>query len=297
MIGISWATDMKGPVLLITVFALTAASAGYGSDQSLPAPNWNREAAIEAGDAPAVKETLGTLYDLARTGRGDELMSRVRAIAASKSRPEPERDRILHELALSLGEIEPGLVDSEVLEFLAETRALVRVPHDEQAAMGVPLYNIRAAAAGSLALWQNAASPSPENSRAPFTGAGSFIETLSALDETSRTQHIRQARESLNYAEIESVIDAAPGQTDAPTASLVMAELSPAVIDSLLVQNRLFGLLADRELGGSAALALARSGDEAVLARLADLAASNEGLASRRASLAIDLFLAEGASK
>ena len=130
---------MKGPVFLITALFLSVLSAAVEGDGALPTPNWNRDAAIEAVDRPAVLESLGVLYHLARTGQGDELMSRTRAIAEDRTRPAPERDRILHELALGLGELDPGTVGPDVLEFLGETRSLARVPHDENPANRVCL--------------------------------------------------------------------------------------------------------------------------------------------------------------
>lgn len=284
---------MNGPVLLITVLILMAASAAYGSGQSLPEPNWNREAAVAASGASAVRETLRPLYELARAGRGGDLLSQARAIAGSSSRPAPQRDRILHELAMGLGELDPGLVGPEVLQFLSETRSLTLVPHDDNPAMGVPLYNIRAAASGSLARWEQAArNPGPGIGRESYSDAGSFFAALSYLDGAARTQFIREARAELDYAQIETIVETAHVRQDPVTASLLLAELSPTVIDSPVVHERLFSLLGDRDLGAPAALALAHSGDESVLKRLADLAASGESLAARRASMAIDLFLA-----
>jgi hypothetical protein len=284
---------MNGPVFLITVLSLSVVSAAFAVDEPLPTPNWSREAAIEAVDAPAVRESLGVLYHLARTGQDDELMSRTRAISEDATRPAPERDRILHELALGLGELEPGTVGPEVLEFLGDVHSLVRVPHDENPYVGVPLFNIRAAAAGSLAQWQRAATKAtPERGFESYTDADTFIEAISGLDSALRIQHIRAARKAFDYTQIEAVVETTPGSADAMTASLLLAELAPTVIDSPSVREHLFVLLGDRELGASAALALARSGNEEVLIKLADLAAGEDSLASRRASMAIDLFLA-----
>ncbi|MBT8056410.1 MAG: hypothetical protein HKO85_09905 [Xanthomonadales bacterium] len=275
-----------GIMFRIAVSLLILSSAVFpaaAADNDMPAPNWNRAAALAAQDRHAISENLEYLYHLARDGQSDVLLKEVNRIADDPALPAVERDRVLQQLAAALGDFPPGYVDSRILERLATTRARVRVAHEEYPGVGVPLYNIRAAASGSLAQWARAAEP-----EAPFDDItpDDLIHAL-AQPGSGHVERIRRARADLSAEDTETVLLSAPGLPDAATASILLAELAPAVIHRPAVVDFLMGLLDDPMLGGTAALALADSNDTATLDRLAEIADKNSGLASRRASLAL----------
>ena len=103
---------------------------------------------------------------------------------------------------------------------------------------------------------------------------------------------MRRARTHFDSSELEAIVLAAATALRTPTASVVLAELSPGLLGRPAVDDMLFDLLDHRELGGTAALVLGRSGNSETLYRLADLASGSDLLAAKRASLAIDAFLA-----
>ena len=266
-------------LLILACAAFPAAVA----DDGMPAPNWNRAAALAALDKHAIAESLEYLYRLARNGQSDVLLDEVNRIADDPALPAVERDRVLQQLAAALGDFPPGYFDRRILERLATTRARVRVPHEEFPGVGVPLYNIRAAARGSLAQWERAAEPEvPLDDIAP----GDLIHAL-AQPGAGHVERIRKARAGLSAEDTETVLLSALDLPNAATASILLAELAPGVIHRPAVVDLLVGLLDDPMLGGTAALALADSNDTATLDRLAEIADTNSGLASRRASLAL----------
>jgi hypothetical protein len=277
--------------LFLTTLLLAWSSIAIG--ENLPGPNWNPLGAFAAAETPEARDTLRSLYQLARDGQGQALLEQVEAIAQDTQRPDPERDYVLHSLAVSLGDLQPGLVDPEVLEYLARTRSRVRIPHEENPGMGVPLYNIRAAAAGSLAAWTRLQQEQPP-STARYSDAESFMKSLKDVPGPDLAAYVREAGSVFDPAEREAVVLAAPDFDNAAAASVVIAELAPALLGRPAVDDTLFALLDHPELGASAALILGRSGDAAILDRLADSAGGKNSLASRRASLAIDIFLSEG---
>lgn len=287
---------MKSLLILSLFSACLSASLAAAERDALPRPNWSRDTAALASEQPGTRDTLARLYALVRAGRGDALLQAVIAIDGDRSRPEPERDRILFELAAALGDFEPGAIGPETLEYLRDRPTRTRVPHEERPGMGVPMYNVRAAAAGSLAAWKRRdASPGrrPDHAAtAQYLDAESFLEFISSPRRTGMADHVRTAGDRLDPAELEAVVLAAPGLADAATASLLIGELAPRVIDRPAVTEALFALLGHAELGAGAALVLGGSGDEAVLLQLAEQADSDDGLAARRASLAIDRYLA-----
>ena len=286
---------MIRPLILISCVALSAGSVA-AEPEALPRPNWAPDRAIEASLQADTRDTLAHLYGLAREGRGDVLLQSVLAIDSDADRPEPERDRILFELAAALVDFEPDRVGRETLEYLRDRPVRVRVPHEENPAVGVPLFNVRSAAAGTLAEWtrlQKHAHDRVEDSiDGRFTNAESFLGFLAAGGGPAIAQQARQAEAILDAGELEVILLAAPGLADRAAASVLIGELGPGLVDRPAVTDLMFGLLGNRELGAGAALVLGRSGDPAVLSRLADLAAADRGLTTRRASLAIDIYLA-----
>ncbi len=70
-------------------------------------------------------------------------------------------------------------------------------------------------------------------------------------------------------------------------AGLAIAQLAPALLDDPEVRDRMFNMLENRNLGTSAALVLGSSTNPEIRGRLNALANRKDGLASKRASLAI----------
>ena len=278
---------MNRRLLQIALACLPLAALAGNGGEAMPRPNWTPEAATAVQDSQSARAELAELYGLARSGRSDELHLRVAAIAGGDARPAPERDYILYELALALAEFEPTPGTAETLRLLADTPARTRVPHEESDRYGVPLYNIRAAASGALAAWERQTRPETESLPDP----NEFISTLQ--DHESVTARLRAAQEAYTPGEIETLVLASPGLDDPAVAAALLAELAPAVIGRPAVDELLFSLLAHPELGGSAALALAGSHDEAIRERLAIEAVEGDGLAARRAAVALSGVLAE----
>lgn len=287
-----WATFFFASFLL-------AATAADAADRALPEPNWNRHAAIESASQADTRTTLESLYRLARQGRGEELMSTVRSIEDDTGWPDPAREKVLYSLALALGEFEPGTVGPEVLKYLLERRSRTLVPHEEHPEMGVPLFNIRAAAAGSLAEWTRYTNHlESEKASGKITvdapDADDFLRSISTTGDAGTAARLRSARSMFNPEELETIVAAAPGMQDTHTASLVLAELSPGILNRPATVDLLFSLLGHRELGATAALLLAGSGSEAVFERLAELATGSNDLDAKRAALAIETFQTKG---
>lgn len=285
---------MNHSAALLTLCLLLAPDLAAAADYAPAQPNWSRTNATETLSEFETRETLGSLYQLARERRGDELLLQVQAIADDPNIPDPARDRILQNLALALGEFEPGVIGPEVLEYLAQTKSRTLVPNEEHPEMGVPLFNIRAAATGSLAAWARIESRTYAEASKTFVDPEMFILSLSGGGGAEIAGRIRDARLQFDPAGIEAIVLATPRMADAGTASLVLAELAPEIINRPDAADLLFELLSHRELGATAALVLARNGDESVLLRLAELAAGNAGLAAKRAGLALDAVIATG---
>lgn len=278
---------MRRILSIATMTLLTAISSPAVCDTVLPRPDMDREAAVATLDDSRGSAVLGPLYSLAREGRGAELDRQVRRIALGDDLPDAERDRVLFTLAVALGDLGPGVVGPRVLETLAETRSRVLVPSDDHPEMGVPLFNIRAAAVGALSQWKKPGLDEDD------VDADRLYERLKGNGERPTVQDTRRASVILNDDEIESVLAIAATAHDPGTAGMILAELSRGRTHRPVVQDVLFDLLADDELGAAAALALASDGDAAVNARLARKASSGQDTAARRAATALRLVPGE----
>jgi hypothetical protein len=289
---------MKCTHIPLAILIFVAGSAAAAEPLEMPGPNWQRAEALLAGEQPGSREILSSLYGLARAGQGDALLREIIAIENAAALPEPARDRILFELATALGDFDPFLSGRQALDYLRERPPLARVPHEENPGLGVPLYNVRAAAAGSLAAWARLESPTHAGAAAraaePLRDSESFLGFISAASGPEIAGHIRWAVEVFDPSELESIVLAVPRMADTATASLLIAELSPRLVFHPAVTDLMFDLLDHPGLGSSAALALARSGDESVLRRLSDVAATGNGIAARRAALAIGMSVGTG---
>lgn len=289
---------MKCTQIPLLILILAAGSVAATEPFDLPGPNWQREVAFLATEQGGSREILYRLYGLARAGHGDALLREIIAIDNDTALPEPARDWILYELAAALGDFDPHQPGRQALEYLRDRPPLVRVPHEENPGLGVPLYNVRAAAAGSLAVWARLESPTDTDVEAravnPMRDTESFLDFISVASGPEIAGHIRRAGKVFDPSELEAIVLAVPRLADTATASLVIAELSPSLLFYPAVTNLMFDLLDHPGLGSSAALVLARSGNERVLWRLSDVAARGNNIAAQRASLAIGMFVGTG---
>jgi hypothetical protein len=151
---------MKRPCLsLICFLLLLPASLPTWADPAVPESNWTPanwteyEARQAAGEVDLVAE-LKPLFERARAGQDADLRRRLEAVAANQEWPLPARERLLHAFALGLGDLAPGAAGSESLGYLLDYRPQTLVPHEDHASAGVALFNIPAAAAGSMNLWR-----------------------------------------------------------------------------------------------------------------------------------------------
>lgn len=142
------------PVALFAALLALLAARPLWAQVDFPEPNWSAPAAQTAAGQADLNAQLAPLFDQARLGRDAALLDGLRAVAADERLPVPARERILFDFAVSLGELPPGAVGPQVLDYLQNYRPRTLVPHPDNDSVGTPLYNVGAAAAGSLNAWR-----------------------------------------------------------------------------------------------------------------------------------------------
>jgi len=123
------------------------------AQHEMPEPNWDRGLALKIVQQTETKTTLKPLFHKARNGENKELLAALSALQQDPVFLAPATDYLLFRFTLGLGDLDPDSVNMEILGFLSSYEAGALVAHDEHPRMGVPLFNIQAAAAGVRHGW------------------------------------------------------------------------------------------------------------------------------------------------
>jgi len=149
---------MKAAIMrpLAVLFCLVP-SLNLAGQAAIPEPNWDRSLALQTIRKTDTQADLKPLYQMVRTGRNEELLDALHAIDQDSATPGPVRDFVVFKFTLGLSDLDTNAVSPEVLEFLSSYAAQTLVAHEEHPGMALPLFNIRAAAAGVQSRWDRQA--------------------------------------------------------------------------------------------------------------------------------------------
>lgn len=137
-------------VCLISLLLMGSATAQV----SLSEPNWSLAMARQAAAQLNADESVRPLFDLAREGKDHQLLAELILIEQRSDWTDPARENVLFIFATGLAEMKAGTVGADIFDYLENYQPKTRVPHDDHEAVGVPLFNIGAAAAGSANEWR-----------------------------------------------------------------------------------------------------------------------------------------------
>lgn len=114
----------------------------------IPEPNWERADALSMVRAYDTTATRQGLLNLTIAGSTAEVLDLLQATGQRNDWPAPVREAVIFTYTQELRTLPPSAVPVEIMTYLKAYRAITLVPHDDHPSTGVPLYNIRAAAAG-----------------------------------------------------------------------------------------------------------------------------------------------------
>ena len=138
---------------LFATLLILVSSHAMGAEPARPEVNWDRAAAGQTIREADTRATLGPLFRLARSGENRELLKSLSGLAGNDELPAPARDYLIFKFTLGLGDLDANAVNGRVLEYLLSYEAATWVAHEENPRRAVPLYNVRAAAAGLRNSW------------------------------------------------------------------------------------------------------------------------------------------------
>lgn len=139
--------------LLLTGLFCLAFSPNLNAQVTMPAANWDRNLALSVARQADVKPVLKPLYQLVQTGSNSELLEALSSIELDSAIPDPARDFLLFSFVVGLGDLEANAVSPEVLDFLAGYEPKTLVSDEDHPRITVPLFNVRAATAGTRNRW------------------------------------------------------------------------------------------------------------------------------------------------
>jgi hypothetical protein len=128
--------------------AMLCSSLPASAENRLPAPNWDRELAIQTAAMGQDEQQLNSWFGMLRSGRSAELLRAIREYCVSPQVSAPVRERQLFLLTQGLSDFPADMIPSDLLDVLEAYPPETLVPHAEDASIAVPLFNVPAAATG-----------------------------------------------------------------------------------------------------------------------------------------------------
>jgi hypothetical protein len=246
--------------LLLNVLLGLLALRPLWAQVDFPAPNWSASAAQVAAARADANTVLGSLFEQARLGREPDLLAQLKAVAANEGLPVPARERILFDFAQGLAELAPGAVGPEVLLYLQSYEPRTLIPHPDNDRIGTPLFNVRAAAAGSLNAWRRQAGYATGRTLLATAAPDPAGRFLAEFDRASGPGQLGLA-DALPLASLQQLSDIAARSLAAVTQR---PELSPVAVRSALLLGDLAPLQHALAAAGGGQLAglMAEAGEQ-----------------------------------
>jgi hypothetical protein len=148
--------DMKQMLLagaLVSTLAVLPPGLAAQAPEPPPATPWDRSSAARALSGVDIDPVVDQLHQLTLTGADTLLFESLEAVRLRPDWPEPARDLAILEYARTLAALPADNVPRSVMSYLRAYPAMTLVPHEDHPQGRVPLFNVRAAAAGLEHQW------------------------------------------------------------------------------------------------------------------------------------------------
>jgi hypothetical protein len=137
---------IRQQLLVILAFTLGAAMSAGAQEIRLPPPNWDRHQAILAAQSINLDDDVEILFGRAARGEGQSLLSDLELLGRQAGAPAHES--ALMQFTQKLHALPSGSVQNELMDWLKSRQAETLIAHDDHPSIGVPMFNIPAAAHG-----------------------------------------------------------------------------------------------------------------------------------------------------
>lgn len=141
------------PVFAILFFICVFVQAAIASKPNSPT-KFERSSAMASVRLVDIDRAVFEINDVSSLADGETTLSRLKNIETRKDWSLPAREAVIYQFTQSLAELPRDAVAVEVMQHLREYQPRALVPHEDHEDALVPLFNIRAAAAGIENGWQ-----------------------------------------------------------------------------------------------------------------------------------------------
>ncbi len=191
----------KTHVFVIMFFICVFAQAAIASKPSAPT-QFERSSAMASVRSVNIDKAVYEIGDISSLADNEITLSRLKNIESRSDWSLPAREAVIYQFTQSLAELPRDAVAAEVMQHLQNYQPRALVPHEDHEDALVPLFNIRAAAAGIENVWQR---------REYAAEAVRLLETdpesLVTIYNKSANHNQRSAiLETLQYAKLSDVV-------------------------------------------------------------------------------------------
>lgn len=238
---------MKNHLIFIALICFAAYADNAMTANQISSTPWDRSSAMAAAKSVNIDIAVYELGNVSSLSDGEATVKRLRQIEARNDWPIPAREAALYEFTRSLHGLPRSAVAIEVMQHLQNYQAQTLVPHEDHGNTLVPLFNIRAAAAGIENGWQRMESATDAAAlikESPDALVSGYIETANHNRRAGYLDMLGQA----DMADVEVVQNAALEKLDqvpeltAMVGVTVVKTLDTFVIQQLLINGRGAGL-------------------------------------------------------
>ena len=148
---------MKSSTVILLAATAIVAVAARADNPAAHAPTWTQSEVAAVMVQVDTQPELRALDRLARAGDTAAVLARIAQVQARSDWPAPARESVLFNFTQALSDLPPGTLDARVIDRLSAIRPEVRLPHPDDDRLGVPMFNIPAAAAGTATEWRRRA--------------------------------------------------------------------------------------------------------------------------------------------
>jgi hypothetical protein len=138
---------------LVTLLTATPFSPAAQPQVPWSAASWDRASAARALADVDIEPVVDQLHQFTLTGADSLLLESLEAVRLRPDWPEPARDLAILQYTRTLAALPADSVPPSVIAYLRAYPAMTLVPHEDHPSGRVPLFNIRAAAAGLEHRW------------------------------------------------------------------------------------------------------------------------------------------------
>ena len=229
---------IKHPALsiLLAIFGLALHAGSYGQT---PVLQWDRSSAMAAVRAVDIDTAVYEISELSSLADGTKTLARLKHVETRSDWPLPAREAVVYQFTRSLAELPRDAVAPEVMQYLRSFQAQTLVPHEDHGEASVPLYNIRAAAAGVENSWQRTESGT-EAAMLLEKNPATLVSVYMASTNSSQQAGYLDALQYAGMADVIAVQNVALQQLgDSPELTPMVGATTVITIDALAVEQLL----------------------------------------------------------